>query len=67
MYIVPVVLCTSIWNVPRFLELETCSENRTELVTVCPTELRLSISYTRRGTTLLSDLATFIKERIMRL
>ena len=52
-YILPVVLSTSLWNIPRFLELETCWENRTELgvsrtlTTVCPTELRLSISYTR--------------------
>ena len=58
-YIVPVVLSTSLWNIPRFLELETCSENMTGLATICPTELRLSISYTRTGTQLLSDLSAF--------
>ena len=52
-YILPVVISTLIWNIPRFLELETCFTNTTEAgltpgtPSVCPTQLRLSLSYTR--------------------
>ena len=52
-YIVPVVISAVVWNIPRFMELETCFINTTEAgltstrPAVCPTELRLSLSYTR--------------------
>ena len=61
-YILPVFLLTSIWNIPRFLELDTCyklnnskvsfceMENSTESdcqLTLCATELRQNLSYCR--------------------
>ena len=49
LYIVPVVISSLLWNIPRFLELETCYVNTTLAIqpSVCPTALRLSTSYTR--------------------
>ena len=52
-YIVPVVISAVVWNIPRFMELETCFTNTTEAgltsrrPDICPTQLRLSLSYTR--------------------
>ena len=53
LYIVPVVFSTLLWNIPRFMELETCFVNTTEAgvgtkrPSICPTNLRLSVAYTR--------------------
>ena len=61
-YTIPVVLLTSIWNIPRFLELQTCymlnnskvsfceMKNSTGSdcqLTLCATELRQNLSYCR--------------------
>ena len=59
-YILPVFLLTSIWNIPRFLELETCYRLNNSKVsfcemkndsncqlTVCPTDMRQNLSYCR--------------------
>jgi len=60
-YILPVVLLTLVWNIPRFWELDTCfltknvtiggvtTNNTTEIEmpVLCPTALRVDRSYTR--------------------
>ena len=61
-YIIPVIFLTLTWNIPRFLELESCynqngskvifcdKTNLTEsdcFVTICFTEMRQNLSYCR--------------------
>ena len=59
-YLLPVVLLTLVWNIPRFMELETCYKlnisrvslcdvnNTSECqLTVCVTEIRRNLSYCR--------------------
>ena len=59
-YLLPVVLLTLVWNIPRFMELETCyklNNSRVSLcdvnntsecrLTVCVTEIRRNLSYCR--------------------
>ena len=57
-YILPVIFLTTIWNIPRFLELRSCYKlNNTEIsfcnvdvelncdLTICATELRQNLTY----------------------
>ena len=60
LYILPVIVLTSTWNIPRFMELQPCyklnktvvtfcqiENNNSCLLSVCPTELRLDFRYCR--------------------
>ena len=62
LYILPVILLTSTWNIPRFLELQPCymmnetrvtycqvetNNNTSCQLAICPTKLRLEFRYCR--------------------
>ena len=44
-YILPVAIFVIVFNIPRFLELKTCFNDN--MPDVCPTELRMQVSYSR--------------------
>ena len=45
-YIIPVTIFVIVFNIPRFLELKTCFND--SIPDVCPTELRMKVSYSRQ-------------------
>ena len=64
-YILPVAVFTVAFNIPRFLELETCFVPHSDNITLpilCPTELRINPDYSRK---MLFQNSNFMRKHIL--